>query len=207
MAIDCSQVKADLTTLLHATGDNDLVWWSGDELYDAIDSAAQSLAESTQLLGASYLQGLQDQVGAYIVGLRPLACRAVIADGRAIVESPVEDLEALNPNWREWEDTVPERFALDAEQRGTLRVVPKASSASTGKVLQTLYRQAPPEINSGATALDYPGALSECLLWSALAGVLSKEGKGARPEMVQACQGMADLMTAAAKEYYGVRKT
>lgn len=200
-----AQTPADLLddqifTALGASAAADLVFWTAQDLYDWLNEALKQLARRCGLFVERDTSiSLVASTASYTLPARHLSTLHVAVDGSGLRPATVAEVEALDADWLNTEDT-PARYLQDVAGLASIRIYPTPDDTGT---LQLVMHRYPADLAGGGT-LPLPDMLSDLLVDIVIGEARGVEGDGAMPEVAEVCREEAKLYEAVCARYWGV---
>lgn len=201
--INFAQVLTDLYPQLGASGPNDLIFWTPDELYRFIDEAAAHLARKT---GVFVIRDTSivtvANTGSYAFPANHIATVQADLAGTVLRPRTVQELEALDVSWPV---TVapPMAFVQDTQGLRLIALYPAPGVPDQNKHVGLIEHVLPSPISVSNAFLAAPTCVREYFTFKALAAARAKESKAAMPEVAQWFGQLAGLMEQVMAGYWG----
>lgn len=197
MSVNLSTVISGNLAALNAasTSDADLQFWTSSSLlrfgYDAAERLARKVPAFCQRGTISVVAGTAE----YNHAARHIATIHVSNGGYSLRPATVEELDALDDEWRTYAD-YPERYIEGIGGTKQLRLHPTPIVNATAAVI---YQEYPQE----TTTIAAPAVLAEYFRLAILAEARGGEGKGAMPEVARWLREFVGILDQVAAGYWG----
>ena len=203
LAVDLSQVAAEVAPALGASGVSDLVFWSEDDVYDYANEAVKRLAASTGMFtaldGSSSITAGQ---ATYSVPARHHLTLDLALGNASLRKMSMQSLQFLDDEWST-RDGSPNWYIEDEAGVSQVRLYPIPDASASG-ALNWIYSEFPPDVTPAAPVLSgVPAVLSDFLYFSLIATAREAESKGMMPESAALAKGVASLLETAFDLYWG----
>jgi hypothetical protein len=192
---DWAQVSSRVISLLNATGDGDLVWWTTAEIYGFLDEASRKFGQTGAVTQIDPIPA-SAQENSYLLPAKTLSVVSVFSDAKALRATAVRFLEAMSISWRD-EPGPPQRFALDSGGTRSFVLHPKPMQAGTLEVIYHTW----PDVYAGPYRA--PSVFGLYLQYSALAQARGKEGEAQSLDIADAARARADVLEQFCRKLWG----
>lgn len=199
-----AQVLQQVYPELNASGQNDLIFWTIDELYEWMDEAAQNLARKCGVfvIRDQSLVSVVNQAS-YPIPPQQVSTIQVDLGGMVLRPTTIHELEALDALWTSAAPGVPKKFTQDTAGLNQITLYPPPAGPSQGLILGLVMFVFPNQITATNPFVGIPGVLQEYFTFSVLGEARAKETKAAMPEMAQWFRGLVATMENTVTGYWG----
>ncbi len=195
MSVDLLDLLPEVYPALGSADGSDLVFWTTGALsrfaYDAGDSLARRVPFMALRTTLSVVAGTAE----YSLPARHVGTIHVSVAGYSLRPTSVEELDALDDDWRTYED-YSERYIEGLGGEKKVRLHPKPIVTATGHIAYTEHP------SDDSTTLAVPHALKEYFRLAIIAGARGSGDKGSMPEVAAWCTRVMGLMEQVAAGYW-----
>jgi hypothetical protein len=203
MALNATGILIGAAPALGLASAGDIsTYWPGEELYTAMDRAAEDLCRhATMRVEAASVGDTASGQAVYAMPPRTLQPIAVICDGEHLADRAPDQLEALSALWQSHVTDRPHAavYGLDGVQAFRLTPTP----ASSGAPLTLLGVTRVPSISGATPTISVPYVMGEYFYLSIVREARSREGPASMREVATAADQIMALIERAAADLWG----
>jgi hypothetical protein len=192
-----SSVLNALLHALHAESFADMSFWTEEELYEMAAEAARMLGQ-TGVLVARALFTITGGNAGYALPPLTLSTIHVSMDGRSLRGINVQELEALNSDWRSASDDEPTHFAADISGLQVVELYPAPTLSGEGALVRHFY----PDVGGSFSTVVAPGVCGDFVRYSMLRDCRAKDGDGMMMDVAAHAGERAKLYRAVFDNYW-----
>lgn len=200
--INFSSLLGELWPALNATGPQDSIWWTSQDLLGYAQEGLLRVARNLAIF-VRYDQSITTVEGTGLYELPDDQVSTVQADLNGFVLRPrnVQEMEALDSLWLTTQGS-PNSFLQDQKGTGTIFAYPTPDSSSESKLLGLTIHFQPPSVQSGGF-LVASTFLQDYFRFYILGEARRKECKGEMLDASKFWSGLSAMMEDAMQQVFG----